>query len=126
MTSAQRIRTGRGEQKDERLEARVSAELKTMFQRAADLEGQTLSDFMIATLAAKARATIREHEIIVLAGRNRDVFMEALLNPPPVAPRLSAAFKRLKELRDDGGVRSGKSTGGNERATQAFAVRKRK
>jgi uncharacterized protein (DUF1778 family) len=122
---AQRSKSGRGELKDERLEARVSADLKTMFQRAADLEGVTLSDFMISTLVERSRATIREHEIITLTGRNREVFLEALQNPPPVNPKLAAAFKRLKELKYASGT-PGQGTGAAERPARSVGFRKRK
>jgi uncharacterized protein (DUF1778 family) len=88
--------TGRGESKDERLEARVPANLKTMFQRAADLEGVTLSDFVITALVARSRVTIREHEVITLTGRNREVFLDALQNPPKISPKLAAALKEMR------------------------------
>jgi uncharacterized protein (DUF1778 family) len=97
MTSyANRRESGRGETKDERLEARVPADLKTMFQRAADLEGVTLSDFVITALVERSRVTIREHEVITLTGRNREVFLEALQNPPKISPKLAAALNEMR------------------------------
>ena len=36
--------------KVERLEARVSREQKALFQRAAEIQGRTLTDFMIASV----------------------------------------------------------------------------
>jgi uncharacterized protein (DUF1778 family) len=83
---------------DETLVVRVPAALKGLFQRAADMEGVTLSDYMISTLVERSRATIREHEVITLAGRNRDVFVAALQNPPPLAPKLAVAVERLERL----------------------------
>jgi uncharacterized protein (DUF1778 family) len=97
MAHANRRPTGRDEVKDERLEARVPADLKTMFQRAADIEGVTLSNYLVTALVERSRATIREHEIITLSGRNRDVFLEALKNPPAIAPKLAAALAKLEE-----------------------------
>jgi uncharacterized protein (DUF1778 family) len=94
--NANRKLPGRGEHKDERLEARVPQELKTMFQRAADLEGVTLTDYVISALVEKSRTTIREHEVITLTGRNREVFLEALQNPPKISPRLAAALRDLE------------------------------
>jgi uncharacterized protein (DUF1778 family) len=95
-TNANRKLPGRSEQKDERLEARVPVELKTMFQRAADLEGVTLTDYVISALVEKSRTTIREHEVITLTGRNREVFLEALQNPPKISPKLAAALRKLE------------------------------
>ncbi len=94
---ARRRSTGRDELKDERLEARVPAELKTMFQRAADIEGVTLSNYLITALVERSRATIREHEILTLSGRSREVFLEALRNPPAIVPKLAAALAILAE-----------------------------
>jgi uncharacterized protein (DUF1778 family) len=113
---------GRGETKDERLEARVPAELKTMFQRAADLEGLTLTDYVISALVEKSRSTIREHEVITLTGRNREVFLEALQNPPKISPKLAAALAKLEgpEANDT------RRTGGVARDTQQSRLRKRK
>lgn len=34
--------------RDERLEARVSRDQKALFQRAAELQGRTLTDFVVA------------------------------------------------------------------------------
>lgn len=67
--------------KRERLEARVTAEQKTLFQRAADLSGRTLTDFVVSSLEAAAAETIEAHEVIKLSPRDSILFVEALLNP---------------------------------------------
>jgi uncharacterized protein (DUF1778 family) len=83
--------------KPERLEARISKEQKELFQRAADLQGQTLTNFMITALQAAAMKTIQEHEMTILSDRDRQIFVEALLNPPSPSAKLQAAAIRYKE-----------------------------
>src|SRR5689334_2549529 len=50
--------------KIERLEARVSREQKQLFQRAADLEGRSLTDFMIQAIQDAAHQSIHRHGIV--------------------------------------------------------------
>lgn len=88
--------------KGERLEARVTAELKAMFQRAADLKGLTLTDYVINSLVDSSQQVIREHEVLTLVGRNRDALIEALMNPPPPSPRLVAALARYRKSIENG------------------------
>jgi uncharacterized protein (DUF1778 family) len=83
--------------KRERLEARVSAEQKAVFQRAAELEGRSLSDFLIDSAQRRAEEVIREHEVIRLSVQDSLLFAEAVLNPPTPSERLRAAFARYKE-----------------------------
>jgi uncharacterized protein (DUF1778 family) len=124
---ANRKNPDRGAPKSERLEARVPVELKTMFQRAADLEGVTLSDFVIRSLVEKSRSTIREHEVITLSGRNRDVFLEALRNPPAVSPRLAAALNQLRgRAEDDAAKKPVRRAGAIERPAQSGTLQQRK
>ncbi|MDF0553260.1 DUF1778 domain-containing protein [Kamptonema sp. UHCC 0994] len=50
-----------------RLEARISPEIKFLLQKAADLEGLTLTDFAIASLQKAAIATIQKHQTLKLS-----------------------------------------------------------
>jgi uncharacterized protein (DUF1778 family) len=80
MSSKQITETING--KKERLEARVSAEQKELFMRAAALQGSTLTEFVARSLQEAASRTIREHEMMELTAQDREVFIETLLNPP--------------------------------------------
>lgn len=84
--------------KIERLEARVSKEQKQLFQKAADLEGRNLTDFIIQTLQEAAHQTIERHGILRLSARDQQVFVKALLNPPGPGRRLRAAAERYKKF----------------------------
>ena len=83
--------------KRERLEARVSPDLKALLQRAADLQGRSLTDFVLESARHAAEAVIHEHEVITLSARDSRAFVEALLNPPAPNERLRAAFARYQQ-----------------------------
>ncbi len=87
----------RGEQRA-RLEARVSLEQKALFERAAALQGQSLTDFVVQSAQAAAEEVIRNREVITLSARDTAVLVEALLNPPPPNEALRAALQRHSDL----------------------------
>ncbi len=72
----------------ERLETRVTAEQKASIQRAAELEGRSMTDFVIASVQEAARRTVEVHGTIVLSAVDSRAFVDALLDPPPVNARL--------------------------------------
>jgi uncharacterized protein (DUF1778 family) len=81
----------------ERLEARVSREQKDLFQRAAELQGRTLTDFVVASAHQAAVRTIEEMETIRLGAEDSRAFAEAVLNPREPTERLRAAARRYLE-----------------------------
>ena len=86
--------------KDGRLEARISGRQKRLFKRAAELEGRTLSDFVVSALQAAATKVIQDHEIMTLTGNDREIFVSALLKPVIASGRLKKAVSRYKKLMD--------------------------
>ncbi len=80
-----------------RLEARIDSEQKVLFERAAALQGCSLSSFVITSAREAAIKTIREHEVIRLVGPDRDAFIAALLNPPKPTRKMREAAKRYKK-----------------------------
>ena len=94
------VRTGTkrpSRRKDERLEARITRQQKELFQRAADLQGRSLTDFVVSSLQHAAARTIQEREIMTLGLRDREIFVAALLEAPEPGERLRAAARRFKE-----------------------------
>jgi uncharacterized protein (DUF1778 family) len=83
-----------GMARSSRLEARISFEQKSLFQKAADLSGRTLTDFLITTLQDKSMRIVQEHETLVLTGEDREKFIKTLLNPPAPNSKLIKAFTR--------------------------------
>ena len=81
----------------ERLDARVTPEEKETIETAATLRGTSASDFLRMVAKEAALTAIREHEILTLSRRSREVFVEALLNPPAPNEKAIAAAKRFAE-----------------------------
>ena len=79
-----------------RLEARVTPETKSLLQQAADLEGRTLTDFVIASVQAEAYRVIERHHKLKLSQEDSKVFVEALLNPPLPNDALKSAALRYE------------------------------
>ncbi len=86
-----------GTGRKERLEARVTAQQKALFQQAADIEGRTLTDFMLDNLQKAARQVIKEYNIIELSASDSKIFVETLLNPPAPGRALIKAARRYKD-----------------------------
>ena len=68
--------------KGSRFEARVSPEKKALWQRAADIHGSTLTEFVVNSVMEAAERTIKEAEFMDLTHRDRVAFAEALLGTP--------------------------------------------
>ncbi len=84
-----------------RLEARISAEVKELVQRAAELEGRSLTDFVSAAILAEACRVIERHQSLRLGFAGSEAFVDALLNPPqPNAALRAAALRHKKALAD--------------------------
>ena len=83
--------------RSQRLEARVSEEQKQLFVRAAELQGRSLTDFVIASAQEAAIETVRTHDTLALSERDRRTFVSALLAPPAPAKTLEQAAKRYRE-----------------------------
>jgi uncharacterized protein (DUF1778 family) len=90
-----KLRPGR---KSQRLMARISAEQKRLFQRAADIRGQTLTEFVVSVAQEAATRAIVDQEVIELSLRDSRAFAEGVLNPPPIGNSLRRAARRYKKM----------------------------
>jgi uncharacterized protein (DUF1778 family) len=87
-----------------RLEARVNADIKALWQKAADLEGVTLTDFVIASVQAAAYRVIEQHQTLKLSVEDAEAFVEAILNPPQPSDALIKATLRYKQVIQNNGT----------------------
>ena len=81
-----------------RIEARISPEALTVVKRAAEIQGRSVSDFVVAAAQEAAHRTIEETTIIRLSVEDQRLMMEAILNPPEPNEALrkaAAAYKRI-------------------------------
>ncbi len=81
-----------------RLEARVTPEIKALWQKAADLEGRTLTDFVIASVQAAACRVIEQHQTLKLSIEDSEALVDALLNSPQPNDALKAATVRYEQV----------------------------
>ena len=81
-----------------RLEARISTDLHALVKKAADLQGRTMTDFIIAVLQDSARQAIEQAAVIRLSVADQRSFAQALLEPPARSQALKRAFARRKKL----------------------------
>ncbi len=64
-----------------RFDARISESQKLLIQRAADLEGCSLTNFVLRSAKTAADRTIQERTMIVMNARDSEVFVDSLLKP---------------------------------------------
>jgi uncharacterized protein (DUF1778 family) len=88
--------TANANAKIDRLEARISAELKALLSRAASIQGRSLTDFVVTSASEAARRIILEAEVLELSARDQAAFAEAVLNPPSANDALQAAVRRYR------------------------------
>lgn len=67
-------------------------------KRAAEIEGRTVTDFVVSAAHAAARRTIEDVEIIRLSVEDQRRLAEAILDPPQPVPALRRAVRRHREL----------------------------
>jgi uncharacterized protein (DUF1778 family) len=81
-----------------RLEARIAPDTLAVVKRAAELQGRSVSDFVVAAAQDAAQRTIEETHIIRLSVEDQRRFVDLLLNPPPLSPALERARDAHKRL----------------------------
>jgi uncharacterized protein (DUF1778 family) len=85
-----------------RLEARLPVEVHALLKRAAEIEGRSLTDFVVAAASSAARKTIEDAELIKLSVADQQRFAEALISPPALAPAMVRAIERHRRLVKNG------------------------
>ena len=92
------IQPPRGRVRGERLETRLTADQKSLIERAAALQGRTVTDFVLSSVQEAARRAIEEHQRLDLSVSDSEAFVEALLNPQPVNDRLRDTVRRYRQI----------------------------
>jgi uncharacterized protein (DUF1778 family) len=82
-----------------RLEARITPDIHAMLKRAAEIEGRSLTDFVVSAAAAAARSALESEHIIRLSRDDQKAFVENLISPDlsplPSTERAKANHERL-------------------------------
>jgi len=81
-----------------RVEARIAPDALAVVRRAAELQGRSVSDFLVAAALKDAQRTIEDAQIIRLSVQDQQRFAQLLLDPPPLAPAMKRALKARQRL----------------------------
>ncbi|TPL91823.1 DUF1778 domain-containing protein [Mesorhizobium sp. B2-3-12] len=81
-----------------RIEARISPDMLSVVKRAAEIQGRSVSDFVVAAAQEAAQRTIEETAIIRLSIEDQRALVEAILNPPEPNEALRKAADAYKRL----------------------------
>lgn len=92
--NTQKHKSGR----DARLEARITQATHSKIKLAAELQGRTVTDFVVHAALEAATREIKENLILQLTVEGQQTFAEALLHPPEPNDALRRAFQRHEEL----------------------------
>jgi uncharacterized protein (DUF1778 family) len=74
-----------------RLEARLPVSVYATVKRAAELQGRSITDFVVGAAHDAARKAIEEEEIIRLCAEDQLQFAQSLIDPPPPNEALRVA-----------------------------------
>jgi uncharacterized protein (DUF1778 family) len=81
-----------------RLEARVPREVHALLKRAAEMQGRTLTDFVVTAAREAACEAIEQAEVVRLSVEDQRRVAEAILKPPAPVAALRRAAKRRRTL----------------------------
>ncbi len=83
-----------------RLEVRVTLEQDAIIRWAADLEGTTVTAFVLETVTSKARRVVKQHQDLVLSNDAFDRFIVELDKSAEALPELVELFNRHPKLHE--------------------------
>jgi uncharacterized protein (DUF1778 family) len=86
------------EPRTSRIEARIAPEALAIVRRAAEIQGRSISDFVVAAAQDAAQKTVAEVEVIRLCREAQEQVAALLLDPPPVSDALLRAIERHRTL----------------------------
>jgi uncharacterized protein (DUF1778 family) len=79
-----------------RIEVRCTEQQREIIDRAVDLSGRSITDFVLDAVQDAAMKTIKEFEVMKLSARDSAALAQALLNSPEPNAALRAAAERYK------------------------------
>ncbi len=79
-----------------RLEVRCTLEQREIIDKAVDLSGRSITDFVLSAVQEAAVQTIKDFETMKLNTQDSLVLAKALLSPPKPNAKLRTAAERFK------------------------------
>ncbi|MEA5534352.1 DUF1778 domain-containing protein [Crocosphaera sp. XPORK-15E] len=77
-----------------RVTARVPVSVKETLEKAADLTGATLNQFLVAAAVKEAQEVIKQQQVISLSSSDADKIFSLIENPPAPNDHLKEAIAR--------------------------------
>jgi len=84
--------------KEERLDLRLRAEDKQLLEKAAEIQGLSLSSYVITRSLSAAREDSAPYKTYALSDKDFALFTRLLENPPAPNARLKKAVKRYHRV----------------------------
>lgn len=81
-----------------RLEARISHDLHVVVKRAAEIQGRTMTDFVVYALQAAAAQAIEQADHVRMTLADQEAFAQALISPAKPNAALKRAFAKANKL----------------------------
>ena len=81
-----------------RLEARIAPDALAVVRRAAEIQGRSISDFVVASAQEAAQRTVAETEVIRLSREAQERFAKLLIKPHAMSPALKKALAHHRKL----------------------------
>lgn len=81
-----------------RLEARLPVEVHALLKRAAELQGRTLTDFVVTAAQDAARRAIADTDLVRISVEDQRELAKAIFKPKAPNKALKRAFRRRRTL----------------------------
>ncbi len=81
-----------------RIEARIAPDALLVVKRAAEIQGRSISDFIVAAAQDAAHRAIEQAHMIRVSVEDQRAFAEAIANPPPPTVALERAAEAYRTL----------------------------
>jgi uncharacterized protein (DUF1778 family) len=81
-----------------RIEARIAPDALAIVKRAAEIQGRSVSDFVVSAAQEAAARAIEETQIIRLSVEDQRAIASAILDPPSPTPALVRAAQAYRAL----------------------------
>jgi uncharacterized protein (DUF1778 family) len=80
------------------LEARIPTEVHALLKRAAQMQGRSLSDFVVTAASEAAQQAIARMQVIRLSVEDQRLILDSILSPPEPTPALRRAAQWHRKL----------------------------
>lgn len=89
----------------DRIDVRISKEQKEFFRYASELRGfKNLSEFVVHCVFVESTKIVKDNNLIVSSLEDKEIFVEAVLNPPSPNAKLRTAQLNYRKIIEASGA----------------------